>query len=340
LVGARGQAAAEITSATALNSLTGAAIPLGLDVLAEDGRFIELGKADIYGGESVRLAAFKKGISFAAVDVAGLMERRSERFARSFAVAWSHVCSGALGRLPTTAYRFAEGRGDPHDGPRHRQARADRARDGTRRRPRGDAAGAVRSNATYLITGGLGALGLSLAEFMAQHGAGAVALAGRTQPSVGASRRIEALRARGVRVKVVELDVAVFHHAGGSAAMYYPMITELPADWELLILDLPDAASGTPRHSPPTYRRWLSASWRMYAPGSTYRSRCSATASLPSSLRKWRGFARAPCATGLGWHLGAHGPGAPGADPAPEPAGRCLAARRDADALRHRAHRG
>jgi medium-chain acyl-[acyl-carrier-protein] hydrolase len=31
----------------------------------------------------------------------------------------------------------------------------------------------------------------------------------------------------------------VFHHAGGSAAMYYPMITELPADWELLILDLP-----------------------------------------------------------------------------------------------------
>src|SRR6185436_8802301 len=68
--------------------------------------------------------------------------------------------------------------------------------------------GRFRSDATYLITGGLGALGMSLAEFMAQHGAGAVALAGRTQPSMEASRRIEALRARGVRVKVVELDVA------------------------------------------------------------------------------------------------------------------------------------
>jgi medium-chain acyl-[acyl-carrier-protein] hydrolase len=35
------------------------------------------------------------------------------------------------------------------------------------------------------------------------------------------------------------LRLIVFHHAGGSAAMYYPMSAELPADWELLILDLP-----------------------------------------------------------------------------------------------------
>lgn len=35
------------------------------------------------------------------------------------------------------------------------------------------------------------------------------------------------------------LRVIAFHHAGGSAAMYHPMCAELPADWELLILDLP-----------------------------------------------------------------------------------------------------
>src|SRR5262249_47774789 len=29
------------------------------------------------------------------------------------------------------------------------------------------------------------------------------------------------------------LRVIAFHHAGGSAAMYCPMSTELPADWEL-----------------------------------------------------------------------------------------------------------
>jgi medium-chain acyl-[acyl-carrier-protein] hydrolase len=35
------------------------------------------------------------------------------------------------------------------------------------------------------------------------------------------------------------LRLIVFHHAGGSAAMYHPMAAELPADWDLLILDIP-----------------------------------------------------------------------------------------------------
>jgi surfactin synthase thioesterase subunit len=35
------------------------------------------------------------------------------------------------------------------------------------------------------------------------------------------------------------LRVIAFHHAGGSAAMYHPMSAEMPADWELLLLDLP-----------------------------------------------------------------------------------------------------
>src|SRR6185295_17874531 len=35
------------------------------------------------------------------------------------------------------------------------------------------------------------------------------------------------------------LRVIAFHHAGGSAAMYHAMSAEMPADWELLLLDLP-----------------------------------------------------------------------------------------------------
>lgn len=30
-----------------------------------------------------------------------------------------------------------------------------------------------------------------------------------------------------------------FHHAGGSAAVYYPVVRGLPADWDLLLMDLP-----------------------------------------------------------------------------------------------------
>lgn len=45
------------------------------------------------------------------------------------------------------------------------------------------------------------------------------------------------------------LRVIAFHHAGGSAAMYHAMSAELPADWELLILDLP--GRGKRRAEPP-----------------------------------------------------------------------------------------
>jgi surfactin synthase thioesterase subunit len=41
------------------------------------------------------------------------------------------------------------------------------------------------------------------------------------------------------RVANPSLRVIAFPHAGGSAAMYHPMSAATPADWELLILDLP-----------------------------------------------------------------------------------------------------
>ena len=51
------------------------------------------------------------------------------------------------------------------------------------------------------------------------------------------------------------LRLIAFHHAGGSAAMYHPMNTELPADWEFLILDLPGRGkryAEPPLHDMPT----------------------------------------------------------------------------------------
>jgi phthiocerol/phenolphthiocerol synthesis type-I polyketide synthase C len=194
-----------------LNSLTGAAIPLGLDALAEDGRFIEVGKRDIHAGRTVRLTAFKKAISLAAVDLGGLLERRPERFARALAAAWLRVRSGAFGPIPTTLYAFC----DAGDALRamsrgHHVGKLVLAAPETVQSvaPEAMPDGRLRSDATYLITGGLGALGLSLADFLAAQGAGALALAGRSAPSELASQRIAALRARGVRVETFVLDVA------------------------------------------------------------------------------------------------------------------------------------
>ncbi len=194
-----------------LNSLTGAAIPRGLEVLAEDGRFVEVGKKDIYGERTLGLAPFRKGVSFAAVDLEGLVMRRPERFARLFRAVWDEVEAGRLAALPVTPYGFADAaealralsHGD-HIGKFVLQAPHEVRRVVADPLPHGR----FRADGTYLVTGGLGDLGLSLAEHLAERGAGSLALLGRSAPSRDVTARIEELRAAGVRVAVVHADVA------------------------------------------------------------------------------------------------------------------------------------
>ncbi|MGA5040323.1 type I polyketide synthase [Streptomyces capoamus] len=194
-----------------LNSLTGAALTRGLDVLAEDGRFLEVGKKDIHGGRRLDLRSFRKGISFAAVDLEGLVMRRPARFARVLDAVWEEVTAGRIRPLPVTPYPF------------------DRAAEALREMSHGDhigkfvlhephrvrrvvadplPGGRFRADGSYLITGGLGDLGLSLAEHLAGRGAAALALLGRSAPGPEATARVEALRAAGTTVCVLRADVA------------------------------------------------------------------------------------------------------------------------------------
>ena len=66
----------------------------------------------------------------------------------------------------------------------------------------------IRPDATYLITGGLGGLGLALARWLADKGARHLALLGRSAPDDAAHATLEALRAAGTTVRVSRADVA------------------------------------------------------------------------------------------------------------------------------------
>ncbi len=193
-----------------LNSLTGAAIPLGLEVLAEDGRFVEVGKKDIYNGRAIALTAFKKGISLATVDLAGLMARRPQRFARLLAEVWKLVEDGGIEPLPTIPYGFADAaealRAMSHGSHIGKFVLVDPGTVASVA-PEPLPAGRFRADGTYVLSGGLGALGLSLAQYLAERGAGAIALLGRSAPSEYAAERISALRERGVQVRTVAVDV-------------------------------------------------------------------------------------------------------------------------------------
>ncbi|UXA07681.1 SDR family NAD(P)-dependent oxidoreductase [Mycobacterium sp. SMC-2] len=67
---------------------------------------------------------------------------------------------------------------------------------------------AFTEEATYLITGGLGALGLVVANWMAEHGARHLVVVGRGDASASAQETLDALRAAGTEVIVAQGDVA------------------------------------------------------------------------------------------------------------------------------------
>lgn len=193
-----------------LNADAGTSVRSGLAVLAGDGRFIQLEGTDLDGGRQVHLDPLRRGVTLAAVDLPGLTRRRPRRLARILDAVWDLVATGKLEPLPVRRHDFAEVaaalrllRAGGHDGAEVLvdPATVDRVA------PLPTPYGRFRSAGTYLVTGGLGALGLSLAEYLAEHGAGALVLLGRSAPDAAAADRVAAMRAGGTRVEVLRCDV-------------------------------------------------------------------------------------------------------------------------------------
>ena len=65
----------------------------------------------------------------------------------------------------------------------------------------------VRGDRSYLVTGGLGGIGLEVAGWLADRGAGVIVLNGRRAPDAGAAAVVEALKERGAEVRVELADV-------------------------------------------------------------------------------------------------------------------------------------
>ncbi|HEY0677811.1 MAG TPA: SDR family NAD(P)-dependent oxidoreductase, partial [Chitinophagaceae bacterium] len=66
----------------------------------------------------------------------------------------------------------------------------------------------LRSDATYLVTGGLGALGLKTAEWLVKMGARHLVLLGRNQPSPLAKKITDQLRQEGIEIVLARADVS------------------------------------------------------------------------------------------------------------------------------------
>jgi phthiocerol/phenolphthiocerol synthesis type-I polyketide synthase C len=195
-----------------LNSLAGDAIPQGVALLRPYGRFLEIGKRDLYDDLQLGLLPFKDGLSFAHVDVARLIKERPKLIGDMLRAIVERVERGELKPLPTTVYPvsqvgdafryMAQGKhvgkvvltfDDPDLSGAVEAARPDCM---------------VEADATYLVTGGLSGLGLLTADFLVREGAKNLVLIGRRAPSEQTRATVERFRDQGVRVVVRSCDVS------------------------------------------------------------------------------------------------------------------------------------
>jgi polyketide synthase 12/epothilone polyketide synthase D len=193
-----------------LSSLAGDFIRKSLELLKPLGRFVEIGKKDIFQNECLDLSAFRTAVSFAAVDLARVIADRPAWIGQRLRALVGKVQSGEYRPLPQTAYPcrqvheavrlMAQGK---HTGkvvltcddpmPPVEILAADDS--------------PVRSGATYLITGGLSGLGLATAQWLVEAGAGALVLMGRRGPTAEVEALLDSWRSAGVQVRVVGGDV-------------------------------------------------------------------------------------------------------------------------------------
>ena len=194
-----------------LNSLAGEAIRRGVQLLAPGGRFIELGKKDVYADATLGLAALAKSASFSVVDLSLNLRLQPKRYRRQLQEMLAYAAAGDLRPLPVSEFSF------------------DEAVDAFRLMASGrhigkiviaiPAHGSVEAVAPpppqplvgrdggYVVVGGLGGLGLVAARWLAQHGAGMVVLNGRSAAGPQALAAIAGMREQGTQVEVVTGDI-------------------------------------------------------------------------------------------------------------------------------------
>ncbi len=199
-----------------LNALPGEAIERGLSILAPCGRFLEIGKRDIYADTSLGLKVLRKNISFFAIDMARMGEDDPSAMGEIFSEISQLMADGRLRPLPVEVFplnrvseafeRMAEGQ---HIGkvvitlePEEVEVALD---DGKPARFEPDGA--------YLVTGGVGGYGLAVAVWLARHGAGHLYLVSISGTTTKATQKgLSQIEAAGAQATVLAADMAKKDH--------------------------------------------------------------------------------------------------------------------------------
>ena len=197
--------AAELLAATGgrgvdvlLNSLSAELTPANLAVLAPRGRLVELGKRDIWSPE--RMAQERPDVGYFVLD---LNELPLDPLAELVGHVADRAVRGDIRPLPLRQFALA-------DAPSvfRLMARAEHTGKLVFHPPALPASQLARPDGAYVISGGGGALGRLIAEWLVEGGARSVALLGRHLDMDALRPTVAGLEARGASVALLPADVA------------------------------------------------------------------------------------------------------------------------------------
>ncbi|TAQ90647.1 hypothetical protein B7494_g1069 [Chlorociboria aeruginascens] len=196
-----------------LNSTTGEALRESWNCIAMFGRFIEIGKKDIYGNTGLDMAPFIKSLTFASVNLPLFLSNNITKAAAVHAEVMSLIREGAIRAVtPLNIYSYSEMekafrtmqagnhmgkiilKPSDHDlvpiVPSRRQAPL------------------FGKEATYILAGGLGGLGRSIAKWMVDRGAVNLVFLSRSGAKKEAAQQlVEELTHGGANISVFTCDI-------------------------------------------------------------------------------------------------------------------------------------
>ena len=200
-----------------LNSLPGEYIPKSLSTLAPYGRFLEIGKMDIYMNRPLDLYPFSNNLSYFAIDLDRLCRERPTLIHSLFLELMESFRDGTFRPLPRNIFPIQDAVGAfRYLTQRKNIGKVVVSLQGARPLNTVEAPVTLRSDGTYLITGGLGGLGLLVAQWMVQQGARHLVLLGRGNATDPTREAISALEEAGARVVVARADVAQEEQVAGA----------------------------------------------------------------------------------------------------------------------------
>lgn len=197
-----------------INSLGGDFLRETWECLAPFGRFIEIGKADITRNSRLEMAQFENNVTFASVDLTKVAAQRPKLMRRLLEDVAKLMGKGDIKPVgPITTYGMNEVetafRSLQSGKSMGKLVIAPRSGDTVRAVAPKKAANLFREDASYMIIGGTGGLGCSIAKWMASLGAKFICLVSRSGAvSDRLQQLIDALAQDGTKIMVRPCDVS------------------------------------------------------------------------------------------------------------------------------------